>query len=184
MLAAVLLYGVAPILRAVVPLAPDLSPVRAAFVYAAMPEEALKLAGLAVVVRRRSLLLQATGIACGFATVENVLAIAYAPSSPFAILIDRVIGGIPAHLVLGAWAAGVLRRTGLSPRGFLAAFAFVAALHTLFDTLFFAGHNRAGIGAIVIAGILAALFWRYQSQAKNTGGTASGLAATGEKSPY
>ena len=144
------------------PHVPGFAPFNAALVYAAIPEEALKLAALAMLSPRRALFLAATGVACGFAAGENVLAAAYAGGSS-AMLAARLLVAWPAHLSLAAVAAEVLTRTGLDIRGYLLAFLCVMPLHALFDTLFFMGWSQMGTAAVAAAFLIALAIWRYRA---------------------
>ncbi len=161
-LGALVLYALGPPLRALVPLIPGFAPFNAALVYAALPEEALKLAALRAVAARRVPLVAATGVACGFAAAENVLALAYA-ADPSGTLLERLAIAWPAHLSLAALAVEVLARQGLGLRGYGLAFLVVMPLHTLFDTLFFAGWVEAGMAIIATSFLVALGVWRHRA---------------------
>jgi hypothetical protein len=112
-----------------------------AFVYAALPEEALKLAVLLLYVRRHSAfeepmdgLVYGVAVSLGFATLENVL---YVMSSGFHLALVRALTTLPAHCTLGAIMGFYVARATFEPEhgrsALTLAIVVPMALHTLFD---------------------------------------------------
>jgi hypothetical protein len=154
-------FVLGPPLRALVPHLPGFAPFNAGLFLIALPQEALKLAGLYAVSPKRVPLIQATGVACGFAAAENVLTLAYAPD-PTTVLTTQLMFALPTHLALAAIAADVLARCGLGWRGYAVTFAATLALHTLVVTLFFANWLQAGMAIIATAFLIALGIWRLR----------------------
>jgi hypothetical protein len=156
------LFALGPALHVVVPHMPGFAPLNAALIYSALPEEALKLAALRAVASRPVPLVAATGVACGFAAAENVLALAYA-GDPSGALVELLVFAWPVHLALAAIAVEVLARAGTGLRGYGLAFLVVMPLHTLFDTLIFAGWVQVGMAVIATAFLIALGVWRHRA---------------------
>lgn len=112
-----------------------------AFVYAALPEEALKLAVLLLYVRRNSAfdepmdgLVYGVAVSLGFATLENVI---YVSSGGLRLAIVRALTTLPCHCTLGAIMGFYVARASFSlehrGRALVGAFVVPTVLHTLYD---------------------------------------------------
>jgi hypothetical protein len=120
---------------------PYLAGVVDAFVYAALPEEALKLLVMLAYVRRQSAfdepmdgLVYGVATSLGFATLENVL---YVSAADLSLAVVRATTTLPVHCTLGVIMGYYVARATFEParRGRALALAFVVptVFHTLYD---------------------------------------------------
>lgn len=166
--AAALILAAAPHVRALIPLAPRQSPILTAFVYAAVPEETVKLAALLLVGRLtwdrppQHWLPAATGIACGFAAAETVF-ILWAATDPWGALPGRLLVALPAHLGIAAVAAAMLARSGsvLSVGAVASVLVAAIVLHGAADAAFFARQQWLGYAVVAsLAAFAGRAWWR------------------------
>jgi PrsW family intramembrane metalloprotease len=150
----------------VMPMSPLQSPLAAALIYGAGLEEIFKLLALLLLWRAvrlrpsRDLLPAATGIACGFAAAENVLALWWA-TYPVMSLFQRIAMALPMHLAFAAIVASILARHGLrAATRVIAALLAVIALHTGYDAASFAGLQTMPLVILVVLGVFACRAWR------------------------
>ena len=170
-LALVWLTGTA--LLRVLPVSPRQSPILAALTYGAGLEETFKLLAFLLLWRAlrlrppRDLLPAATGLACGFAAAENVLALWWA-AHPAMALFHRVAMALPAHMGYAAIMAGILARRGAWPatRQVVAALLATIVAHAAYDAAALAGlqtMTRLILAALVVFTCWA--WWRHLRRA-------------------
>jgi hypothetical protein len=111
-----------------------------AFVYAALPEEALKLAILLLYVRRHSAfdepmdgLVYGVAASLGFATLENIL---YVSAGDFQMAAVRAATSLPCHCTLGAIMGYYVARATFDPRERVRSLIAAAVVPTIFHTLY------------------------------------------------
>lgn len=112
-----------------------------AFVYAALPEEALKLAVMLAYVRRQSAfdepmdgLVYGVATSLGFATLENVI---YVSAADLQLAIVRAVTTLPCHCTLGVIMGYYVAQASFEPsharRALVWAFVVPTIFHTLYD---------------------------------------------------
>jgi hypothetical protein len=167
-----LAWRVGTLLLRVMPIAPRQSPFLAAFFYSAGLEESLKLVALLALwcaVRARSprdLLPIATGIACGFASAENVLAL-WSAAHPATAFVERMTMALLAHIAYAAVTAVILAAVAppLSARGIGAALLVAILLHGAYDAAAFADLSWATLALLAALGAFAVVTWWRRLQA-------------------
>jgi hypothetical protein len=111
-----------------------------AFVYAALPEEALKLAVLLLYVRRHSAfdepmdgLVYGVAVSLGFATLENVI---YVSAGSIQLAVVRALTTLPCHGTLGAIMGYYVGRASFATAQRGRALVLALVVPTLFHTLY------------------------------------------------
>jgi len=129
------------------------SPQTIAFLFAGLPEEGVKMLGVAAFLRthwlardRRDVTLAAGALSLGFSALENIFYLANANGGWAALGVDRALTATPFHVFLGL--AGGFVVASVRPGGFgvalgLAAWIGLAAIHGVYDFAVFAGATGA-----------------------------------------
>lgn len=149
----------------VMPLSPLQSPVLAALIYGAGLEETFKLLALLLLWQilrlcpARDLLPAATGIACGFAAAENILALWWA-AYPAVALFGRIAMALPMHLACAAIMASILARRGpWSAARVAAALLATVVPHAAYDATSFADLQTLHLAILAVLVVFTCVAW-------------------------
>ena len=125
------------------------APQTIAFLFAGLPEEGMKMLGVAAFLRthwlardRRDVVLAAGALSLGFSALENIFYLAGAQSGWAALALERALTATPFHVFEGL--AGGFVVASVRPGAFgialtLAAWIGLAAIHGVYDFAVFAG---------------------------------------------
>ncbi len=141
------------------------APQTLAFLFAGLPEEGVKMLGVAAFLRghfrarsRRDVVFAAGALSLGFSALENVFYLANAGAGWATLAVERALTATPFHVCEGLAGGYVVARLSRGPRGFalgLLAWLGLAAIHGVYDFAVFAGASSgaapAGFARLVAA---------------------------------
>jgi tetratricopeptide (TPR) repeat protein/RsiW-degrading membrane proteinase PrsW (M82 family) len=129
------------------------TPQTIAFLFAGLPEEGMKMLGVAAFLRahwlardRRDVVLAAGALSLGFSALENIFYLAGAQSGWATLALERALTATPFHVFEGLAGGFVVASVRPSAAGFalaLAAWIGLAAVHGVYDFAVFAGAASA-----------------------------------------
>ncbi|MDE3175342.1 MAG: PrsW family intramembrane metalloprotease, partial [Pseudomonadota bacterium] len=142
------------------------SPQTLAFLFAGLPEEGVKMIGVAAFLRphylardRRDVVYAAGALSLGFAALENLFYLANAGSGWAALAVVRALTAMPFHVCEGLAGGYVVASAAANGRGVVAAVAGwlgLAAIHGVYDFAVFAGAPGA-VAPAALQHVVAAL---------------------------
>jgi len=125
------------------------TPQMIAFLFAGLPEEGMKMLGVAAFLRthwlardRRDVVLAAGALSLGFSALENIFYLAGAHSGWAALALERALTATPFHVFEGLAGGFVVASVGPGTFGFalaIAAWIGLAAIHGVYDFAVFSG---------------------------------------------
>jgi lipoprotein NlpI/RsiW-degrading membrane proteinase PrsW (M82 family) len=136
------------------------SPQTIAFLFAGLPEEGMKMLGVAAFLRahwlardRRDVVLAAGALSLGFSALENTFYLAGAQSGWATLALERALTATPFHVFEGLAGGFVVASVGPGALGIvlaLAAWIGLAAIHGVYDFAVFSGAAGAHLPVVLL----------------------------------